>query len=81
MLRVFLYTGARLDTGCRLKVSDFKEHHENATIRMSEKGTRRRTIGLHFTAAEPIGEYIEKAELTSGPLFRPPVRAEQPPAI
>ena len=50
ILRFYLYTGARIGTGCRLKVSDFKDDHENATIRMSEKGNRRRTIGLHFIA-------------------------------
>jgi hypothetical protein len=32
---------------------------------------KRRTIGLHFHAAEAIGEYIAKAELTAGPLFWP----------
>jgi len=71
ILRFYLYTGARIGTGCRLKVSDFKDDHENATIRLREKGNHRRTIGLHFAAAEAIGEYIRKAGLTSGPLFRP----------
>lgn len=71
ILRFYLYSGARVATGCRLKVSDFKNDHEHATIRINEKGGKRRTIGLHFAAAEAIGEYIEAAELTSGPLFRP----------
>ena len=30
----------------------------------------RRVIGLHFNAAQAIGEYVEKAGVTSGPLFR-----------
>jgi site-specific recombinase XerC len=31
---------------------------------------KRRVIGLHFNAAQAIGEYVEKAGVTSGPLFR-----------
>ena len=30
-------------------------------------------MGLHFTAAQSIAEYIAKAELKNGPLFRPRV--------
>ena len=71
ILRVFLYSGARLSTVCRLKVSDFHQDGDQATIRLHEKGDKRRTIGLHFAAAQAIGEYIEKAEIKSGPLFRP----------
>lgn len=71
ILKFYLYTGARLGAGCRLKVSDFHREGEEATIRLSEKGGRYHTIGLHFTAAEAIAEYIARAELTSGPLFRP----------
>lgn len=71
ILKFFLYTGARLGTGCRLKVSDFHRDGEESTIRLHEKGNKRRTIGLHYLAAEAIQEYIGKAELTGGPLFRP----------
>lgn len=71
ILKFFLYSGARLSTACRLKVSDFHQDGDEATIRLHEKGDKRRTIGLHFQAAQAIAEYIEKAELTSGPLFRP----------
>src|SRR5204863_8717115 len=71
ILKFFLYSGARLSTACRLKVSDFHQEGDQATIRLHEKGDKRRTIGLHFSAAQAIGEYIEKAELTSGPLLRP----------
>src|SRR5262249_24195682 len=45
IIRFFLYTGARLATGCRLRVEDF--HHDPGgehTIRVQEKGNRRRTI-------------------------------------
>jgi site-specific recombinase XerD len=71
ILKLYLYSGIRLSTGCRLKVSDFHQDGDEATVRLHEKGDKRRTIGLHFAAAEAISEYIEKAGLTSGPLFRP----------
>ena len=71
ILKFYLYTGARLSTGCRLKVSDFHQDGDQATIRLHEKGDKRRTIGIHFAAAEAIHEYINKAGISSGPLFRP----------
>jgi site-specific recombinase XerD len=70
ILKFYLFTGARLAAGCRLKVSDFHVDDHGATIRIAEKGDRRRKIGLHFAAAQAIQDYIEKAALTSGPLFR-----------
>src|ERR1017187_3661980 len=71
ILKFFLYSGARLSTVCRLKVSDFHQDGDQATIRLHEKGDKRRTIGLHFQAAQAIGEYMEHGGLESGPLFRP----------
>ena len=71
ILKFYLYSGARLAAGCRLQVADFHQDQDGATIRLAEKGSRRRTIGLHFNAAEAIHEYIAKAGLASGPLFRP----------
>lgn len=71
ILKTFLWSGIRLSTACRLKVSDFHQDGDQATLRLHEKGDKRRTIGLHFHAAQAIGEYIVKAALTSGPLFRP----------
>ena len=71
ILKLYLYSGIRLATGCRLKVSDFHDNGEEATIRLHEKGDKRRTIGLHSVAAGAIAEYLEKAEIKSGPLFRP----------
>ena len=70
ILKFFLYSGARIGAGCRLKVSDFHRDGDEATIALREKGDRRRKIGLHFAAAQAIAEYVEKASLTSGPLFR-----------
>ncbi len=71
ILKLYLYSGIRLSTGCRLKVSDFHQDGEEATIKLHEKGDKRRTIGLHYAAAQAISEYIERAEIKSGPLFRP----------
>jgi integrase/recombinase XerC len=71
ILKFYLYTGARLSTGCRLRVSDFRQDGDEATIRIQEKGDKRRTLGLHFQAAQALAEYIDRAGLTSGPLFRP----------
>jgi integrase/recombinase XerC len=72
ILKLFLYSGIRLSTGCRLKVEDF--HQDNgteATLRLQEKRDERRIIGLHHAAADAIAGYIGKADLKSGPLFRP----------
>jgi len=67
---LYLYTGIRLSTGCRLKVSDFHQEDGESTLRIHEKGDKRRTIGIHFNAAQAIAEYVEKAGIDSGPLFR-----------
>jgi site-specific recombinase XerD len=70
ILKLYLYTGIRLSTACRMKVSDFHEDGDSATIRLHEKGDKHRTIGLHYVAGQAIAEYIDAAGLTSGPLFR-----------
>src|SRR5262249_59567239 len=70
ILKTYLYTGVRLATACRLRVRDFHQDGEEATLTISEKGNHHRTIGIHFTAAEGLSEYIAKGELTSGPLLR-----------
>jgi integrase/recombinase XerC len=70
IMKFFLYSGARIGTGCRLKVSDFHQDGDEATITLHEKGDKHRRIGLHFAAAEAISEYIKKAGLKKGPLFR-----------
>jgi len=71
IVKFYLYSGVRLSTGCRLMVSDFRQDGDEATIRISEKDGHRRTIGLHFAAAEAISQYLEAAEITRGPIFRP----------
>lgn len=71
ILKLYIYSGIRLTTGCRLKVEDFHLDEGEATIRIHEKGNKHRTIGLNPVAAQAIEEYIHRAGLTSGPLFRP----------
>ncbi len=72
LIRFMLYSGVRLGTAVRVRVQDFhREDEHEATIRINEKGGNRRSIGIHFAAAEAISEYIKKAGLENGPLFRP----------
>ena len=70
IIKFFLYSGARIGTACRLRVKDFHQDGDEATVTLHEKGDKHRRIGLHFAAAEAISAYIAKAELTKGPLFR-----------
>ena len=70
IIKFFLHSGARIGTACRLRVQDFHQDGDEATVTLHEKGDKHRRIGLHFAAAEAISAYIAKAELTKGPLFR-----------
>lgn len=70
ILKAFLYSGARIGTVCRLRVRDFHQDGDEATLALHEKGDKRRRIGLHFSAAEAISEYLAKAGISKGPLFR-----------
>ncbi len=72
ILAFYLFTGARIGTGCRLEVKDFLMDEVDPKIKIQEKGrgSTKRTIGLNAMAAEYIEEYIEAARLTSGALFR-----------
>jgi len=71
ILKFYLYTGARIATGCRLEVEDFHVDDDDATIEVHAKSRARskRAIGLHLAAAEAIRDYFQKAGLLSGPLF------------
>jgi integrase/recombinase XerC len=71
ILRFYLFTGARIATGCKLKVNDFQQDGDEATIRFHLKGGRLKTKGINYQAAEAIQEYITAADIKSGPLFRP----------
>ncbi|HEV3263601.1 MAG TPA: tyrosine-type recombinase/integrase, partial [Gemmataceae bacterium] len=78
ILHFYVYSGARLATGCRLKVGDFHTDDERgATSKITEKGDKRRNIGLHCNAAHAIQQYIDQAGLKSGPLFRPQNHSRQ----
>ena len=70
ILKLYLYSAIRIDTGCRLDVSDFLQDGDQCSIRIREKGSKRRTIGLHYAAGQAIIEYLEAASITRGPLFR-----------
>jgi integrase len=80
LLKTFLYSGVRLGTACRLKVSDFHQDAEEATLRPHEKGDKRRTLGLYFLAAQAIQEHIEKAGLATGALVPAPTDPPLPEA-
>lgn len=71
LLKVFLYTGARLSSICALRVEDFTEEGDSCTLCMREKGAKRRTIGIHFSAGAAIADYLRCAQISDGPLFRP----------
>src|SRR5262245_36636800 len=49
ILKFYLFTGARIGTGCRLKVSDFHFDEHDSTIAIHEKGhgKSKRRIGIH----------------------------------
>jgi site-specific recombinase XerD len=70
ILKTYLYTGIRLATACRLRVKDFHQDGEQATLTINEKGNKRRTIGIHFAAAKALTEYLGKAGLEAGAIFR-----------
>ena len=70
ILKTYLYTGVRLATACRLRVKDFHQDGEQATLTINEKGNKHRTIGIHFAAAEALAEYLAKAGLEAGAIFR-----------
>jgi site-specific recombinase XerD len=70
ILRFYIFTGARLASGCHRTVSDFQSDETGATIRLREKGDRRRTMGLHVAVSQAIQEYLDTAQITSGALFR-----------
>jgi pyridoxine 4-dehydrogenase len=46
-----------------LRVRDFHQDGEEATLTINEKGNRHRTIGIHFAAAEAFAEYLGKLDL------------------
>jgi integrase/recombinase XerD len=79
ILKLYLYSGIRLATGCQLNVEDFEQECGEAVLRLREKGDKCRNIGLHYAAAQAIHEYLDKAGHRSGPLFRPQRSGPQGP--
>ena len=73
VLKFYLYSGCRIGTGCRLNVEDFIDDDEDPKIRIQEKGKgkSKRALGINAIAADALREYIDRAGLVSGPLFRP----------
>jgi site-specific recombinase XerD len=71
MLKCLLYSGMRIDTLLRLDVKDFQNDQHDPTLRVTEKGNRRRNIGLNPRAAGAIQQYMAVAGLEHGPLFCP----------
>lgn len=72
ILKVFLYTGIRIGTACRLTVADFVDDVDDPKLLIEEKGRgkSKRAIGINFIAAEAVRDYLRTAEITGGPLFR-----------
>jgi site-specific recombinase XerD len=54
IVKLYLYSGIRLAAGCYLLVEDFRQEGEEATLRLREKGDKRRTIGLHYAACRAL---------------------------
>ncbi|MEM9365673.1 MAG: tyrosine-type recombinase/integrase [Planctomycetota bacterium] len=71
ILKWYVYSGVRLSTACKLNNGDVHVDGEETTVRITEKGDKHRTIGLHFAAAEALEQYVVQAEVKRGPLFRP----------
>jgi len=52
------HSGARIATGCKLKVSDFQQDGDEATVRFHLKGGRVKTKGIHSgttNVSKPLG--------------------------
>ena len=69
-MKFFLYSGPASAPAAGSRSRTSTRTATRRRIALHEKGDRRRKIGLHFAAAQAIAEYIEKAKLTKGPLFR-----------
>jgi site-specific recombinase XerD len=71
LLKTLLSFGIRIGTLLRLDVKDFHPDDQNPTLRIPEKGNRRRTIGLNVLAAQAITEYLSKAGINRGRFLDP----------
>jgi site-specific recombinase XerD len=73
ILKFYLYTGARIETGCALNVSDFHQDGDEATLRFHIKGNRYKTKGIHFSAAERLPSTSRRPESRAVPSSAPAV--------
>ncbi len=71
ILRTFVYSGVRLATVCRLKVSDLHQDGDEATLRLHEKGNKRHTIGNHYSAAQALPNTLKLPASRVGRSFVP----------
>jgi hypothetical protein len=60
IVKFFLYSGASIGTGCRLKVKDFHQDGDEAIITLHEKGDKHRRIGLQKSVHH---EYVARGPL------------------
>ena len=66
----FDYSGARTRTSCRLKVSDFHQYGDQATIRLHEKGGKHRTHRPTLPGFSGLGvSTLTLSVLRGGPLI------------
>lgn len=72
ILATFLYTGARIGSVCALHIADLHDDEDDPTLSFHEKGRSRskRRIGINFVCAEALRDYVERAKIEKGPLFR-----------
>jgi integrase len=68
----YLYTGARIGTGCRLEVHDFIDDPNDPKIKIQEKGkgASKRIIGFNQIAADILNAYLIEVGITSGKIFK-----------
>ena len=70
LIKILLYTGIRIGTLQRLDVADFHDDDQDSTLEITEKGNKRRRIGIHFAAAQAVREHLLESGLEVGPMFR-----------
>jgi site-specific recombinase XerD len=56
ILKFYRYAGARIETGCALNVSDFRQDGDEARLRFHLKGSRAKTKGIHQLSGAMTGK-------------------------
>src|SRR5512135_2427414 len=74
ILAVLVYTAARVGAVAKLTLKSFKHDGTQYSLRFSEKGGKSREIPVRHDLEGYLRAYIERAEITEGPLFRTTVR-------